>query len=59
MCAADYAWPSSRRISSECKDLVSKILVVDASKRITVQGIQVRYMAAHVLTSPLQTAWMH
>ncbi|CAK0785491.1 hypothetical protein CVIRNUC_008700 [Coccomyxa viridis] len=37
---ADYKWPSSRRVSSECKDLVSKILVVDASKRITVQGIQ-------------------
>ena len=58
MCAADYKWPSSRRVSSECKDLVSKILVVDASKRITVQGIQVRHMAAHVLTSPAQAACM-
>ena len=48
MCAADYAWPFSKRVSSDCKDLVSKILVVDTSKRITVQEIQVRQRATHV-----------
>ncbi len=40
-CAADYQWPSSKKISADCKDIVAKILVVDVNKRITVAEIQV------------------
>ena len=44
--AADFQWPSSKRVSPECKDIVAKILVVDASKRISIQEIQVRSLRA-------------
>ena len=39
--AADYQWPSSKKVSPDCKDIVAKILVVDVSERITVAEIQV------------------
>ena len=39
--AADYEWPSSKRVSKECKDLVSKILVADPKQRIAIAEIQV------------------
>ena len=42
MClAAEYEWPSSKRISSECKDLVSRMLVTDPKHRIAIADIQV------------------
>ena len=39
--AAEYEWPSSKKVSRECKDLVSKILVADPKHRISIAGIQV------------------
>ncbi|CAL8464870.1 g4405 [Coccomyxa elongata] len=37
---ADFVFPHNIHISDECKDLISKILVVDPEKRLTVQQIQ-------------------
>ncbi|CAL8468575.1 g8115 [Coccomyxa elongata] len=37
---ADFAFPTDIPVSAECKDLMSKILVVDPEKRLTVQQIQ-------------------
>lgn len=37
---ADFAFPTDIPVSAECKDLISKILVVDPEKRLTVQQIQ-------------------
>jgi serine/threonine-protein kinase SRK2 len=36
----DYVFPRNFPISDECKDLLSKILVVDPEKRLTVQQVQ-------------------
>ena len=38
-CAGQYEFPAHKPISSECKDLLSKIFVADPGQRITVQGI--------------------
>lgn len=38
--AVDYNFPSSIPVSSECKDLLSKILVADPAKRYTIADIQ-------------------
>lgn len=37
---ADFVFPPDIPVSAECKDLISKILVVDPEKRLTVQQIQ-------------------
>ncbi|CAL5229102.1 g12364 [Coccomyxa viridis] len=37
---ADYEWPSSKKVSKECKDLLSKILVADPKRRIAIAEIQ-------------------
>lgn len=37
---ADFSFPHNIHVSEECKDLISKILVVDPEKRLTVQQIQ-------------------
>ncbi len=37
---ADFVFPHNIYISDECKDLISKILVVDPEKRLTIQQIQ-------------------
>ncbi len=54
--AADYEWPSSKRISKECKDLVSRILVADPKHRIAIAEIQVgkclNYLVVPVWTKP-------
>ena len=39
--AADYEWPSSKKVSDECKDLVSRILVADPKRRMAIAEIQV------------------
>lgn len=36
----EYEWPSALRLSPECRDLMSQILVADPSKRITIQQLQ-------------------
>lgn len=36
----DYTFPSSIPVSDACKDLLSRILVVDPNKRIDIKGIQ-------------------
>ena len=36
----DYRFPQSVPVSPACKDLLSRILVVNPSERITIQGIQ-------------------
>ena len=36
----------SKRVSPECKDIVAKILLRDASKRISIKEIQVRRLRA-------------
>ena len=38
--AVDYQFPPSIPVSRECKDLLSKILVADPSKRYTISDIQ-------------------
>ena len=42
MCAADYEFPASKPVSEECKDILSRILVADPAKRITIAEIQAR-----------------
>lgn len=37
---ADYTFPRNIPISEECKDLLRKILVVDPTKRLSVQQVQ-------------------
>ena len=34
--SARYAWPRNLHISAECKDLMKRILVADARRRITI-----------------------
>ena len=36
----EYEWPSALRLSPECRDLMSQILVADPSKRISIQQLQ-------------------
>ncbi len=40
--AADYEFPASKPVSDECKDFLSRILVVDPARRMTLSEIQVR-----------------
>ena len=35
----DYAFPPAVPVSEECKDLISRILVADPNKRITVEQV--------------------
>ena len=41
-CAGRFSWPSHVALSAEAKDLITKMLCVDVSKRITMAEIQVR-----------------
>ena len=43
VCAADYELPASKPVSAECKDILSRILVVDPAKRINIKEIQVSF----------------
>ena len=36
----DFRFPSNIPVSAECKDLISKILVADVGKRLTIEAIQ-------------------
>jgi len=36
----DYRFPENIPVSSDCRDLISKILVADVSKRLTIEQIQ-------------------
>ena len=40
VCAADYELPATKPVSEECKDILSRILVVDPAQRINIAEIQ-------------------
>jgi hypothetical protein len=44
----DYKFPSDIPVSAQCKDLISKILVADASKRYTIDDILVSVLPSTV-----------
>lgn len=37
---ADYQIPASAKVSSECRDLLARLLTTSPGSRITIQGIQ-------------------
>lgn len=51
---ANYSWPQHRQLSEGARDLVQRILVAQASHRITIQGIMVHPWYLHNLPAELQ-----
>ena len=52
--SANYSWPQHRQLSEGARDLVQRILVAQASHRITIEGIMAHPWYLHSLPAELQ-----